>query len=500
MRQSGDGVAGGGPVGLLAALCGAVDALAAVSAGGLSVAQLQQALPALAGELDRLTGLRDALLAELDGRGGGSVPDRGPADKHSPGSIATVSWWRQAAGCGGPAAGAQLRTAGRLARLPRLAAAVVEGRVGHAQAVVLTRLLDRLGLGELLAAQDQLVVLGASRDPQWLAAWVREQIATYCEPDLDHAAARAAARRYLQLRDEHDGTVSGRFVLPSEQTEALHSVLAALSRRTGLHDERSAGQRRADSLLEVFELAARHGDLPDSGGRRTQVSYLLPAGWAGHLSPPPFTDTLGATLGPDRPAAGQTEGPAAGHSERDLRADQHTHTGNHTGGSTDADAHADAHVEAAAGPASPSPGRDQPSTGPWPGRSWCAKGAWSGPQTRAHLEAVLCDARLHRVLLDPDGQIRSLHTLTDTATPSQRAALAARDGGCAARGCSRPPGFCDAHHLTALAHAGPTTLANLVLLCRHHHRRWHLGQLHLDDLYVPWYQPPPAQLHVVAPG
>ncbi len=237
MGRSGDGVARGGPVGLLAALCGAVDALAAVSAGGLSVAQLQQALPALAGELDRLTGLRDALLAELDGRGGGSVPDRGPADEHSPGSIATVSWWRQAAGCGGPAAGAQLRTAGRLARLPRLAAAVVEDRVGHAQAVVLTRLLDRLGLDELLAAQDQLVVLGASRDPQWLAAWVREQIATYCEPDLDHAAARAAARRYLQLLDEHDGTVSGRFVLPSEQTEALHSVLAALSRRTGLHDE-----------------------------------------------------------------------------------------------------------------------------------------------------------------------------------------------------------------------------------------------------------------------
>ncbi len=170
------------------------------------------------------------------------------------------------------------------------------------------------------------------------------------------------------------------------------------------------------------------------------------------------------------PPAGQTEGPGAGHSERDLRADQHTNTCNHTGGSTDADAH----VDAAAGPGSPSPGRDQPSTGPWPGRSWCAKGAWSGPQTRAHLEAVLCDARLHRVLLDPDGQIRSLHTLTDTATPSQRAALAARDGGCAARGCSRPPGFCDAHHLTALAHAGPTTLAKLV-----HQQAAHEGGLAL---------------------
>jgi len=95
--------------------------------------------------------------------------------------------------------------------------------------------------------------------------------------------------------------------------------------------------------------------------------------------------------------------------------------------------------------------------------------------------------------------VKSLATLTDTATPSQRRALAARDGGCATRGCTRPPAFCDAHHLWSLSDGGPTVLGNLVLLCRRHHRLWHRGQLQLGDLYVPWYSPPP-QLHVVRDG
>ncbi|MCW2678712.1 MAG: putative endonuclease, partial [Frankiales bacterium] len=71
-------------------------------------------------------------------------------------------------------------------------------------------------------------------------------------------------------------------------------------------------------------------------------------------------------------------------------------------------------------------------------------------------------------------------------TKAQRRALAARDLGCAAIGCTRPPAMCDAHHLQARADGGPSTLHNLVLLCRRHHVLWHLGKLTLDDLHVPW--------------
>lgn len=64
------------------------------------------------------------------------------------------------------------------------------------------------------------------------------------------------------------------------------------------------------------------------------------------------------------------------------------------------------------------------------------------------------------------------------ATKAQRAALAVRDGnGCAHPGCTVPAWRCVAHHIRAWARGGPTDLANLVLLCRYHHRRVHLARL-----------------------
>ncbi|MEO6205647.1 MAG: HNH endonuclease signature motif containing protein, partial [Mycobacteriales bacterium] len=74
----------------------------------------------------------------------------------------------------------------------------------------------------------------------------------------------------------------------------------------------------------------------------------------------------------------------------------------------------------------------------------------------------------------------------------------ARDRGCIARGCTRPPAFCDAHHLRALAHGGPTTCDNMVLLCRRHHTAWHQGRITLADLQTPWLtipvpRPPPRE-------
>jgi HNH endonuclease len=50
-----------------------------------------------------------------------------------------------------------------------------------------------------------------------------------------------------------------------------------------------------------------------------------------------------------------------------------------------------------------------------------------------------------------------------------------RDGGCAVPGCDRPLAWCEAHHLRHWLHGGATDLANLVLLCRAHHRAVHEG-------------------------
>ncbi len=76
---------------------------------------------------------------------------------------------------------------------------------------------------------------------------MREPIATHCEPALEDQQRTAQSKRYLQTRDEHDGTIRGSFLLPSEDWESVATVLEPLARRNDLSDTRSAGQRRGSS-------------------------------------------------------------------------------------------------------------------------------------------------------------------------------------------------------------------------------------------------------------
>jgi hypothetical protein len=120
----------------------------------------------------------------------------------------------------------------------------------------------------------------------------------------------------------------------------------------------------------------------------------------------------------------------------------------------------------------------------------CATGAWTGPATKALVETLQCESRAERLTVEADGRIVSLEAFTDTVTRPQRRAVAARDRCCVAKGCTRPPAFCDVHHLRALADGGATEVDNLVLLCRRHHVMWHRGMLTLTDLRTPWLRLP----------
>jgi hypothetical protein len=68
---------------------------------------------------------------------------------------------------------------------------------------------------------------------------------------------------------------------------------------------------------------------------------------------------------------------------------------------------------------------------------------------------------------------------TRTIPPALRRALRARDSGCRFPGCENRR-FLDAHHVQHWARGGSTTLANLILLCRRHHRLLHEGGWQVD--------------------
>jgi hypothetical protein len=72
---------------------------------------------------------------------------------------------------------------------------------------------------------------------------------------------------------------------------------------------------------------------------------------------------------------------------------------------------------------------------------------------------------------DVDGQIIEIGARTRTISPALRRALQHRDGGCRFPGCGLR--IAEGHHIRHWAHGGPTTLSNLALLCRRHHRAVH---------------------------
>lgn len=86
-----------------------------------------------------------------------------------------------------------------------------------------------------------------------------------------------------------------------------------------------------------------------------------------------------------------------------------------------------------------------------------------------------CDASIARVITKGRSEPLEAGRRTPVVPASLRRAVVVRDGGCRFPGCDRPQGWCDAHHVQHWADGGPTSLSNLVLLCRPHHRLIHQG-------------------------
>ena len=87
---------------------------------------------------------------------------------------------------------------------------------------------------------------------------------------------------------------------------------------------------------------------------------------------------------------------------------------------------------------------------------------------------IACDSSLLRITEDEADNPLDIGRKTRAVPPAIRRALQARDGGCRFPGCGQRR-FVGAHHIRHWADGGNTSIDNLVLLCRHHHRLVHEG-------------------------
>jgi hypothetical protein len=86
-------------------------------------------------------------------------------------------------------------------------------------------------------------------------------------------------------------------------------------------------------------------------------------------------------------------------------------------------------------------------------------------------QRLACDASRVVMRHDTNGRVVEVGARTRTIPPALRRALQHRDHGCRFPGCGSR--FGEGHHVRHWAAGGPTTLSNLALLCRRHHRAVH---------------------------
>ena len=93
------------------------------------------------------------------------------------------------------------------------------------------------------------------------------------------------------------------------------------------------------------------------------------------------------------------------------------------------------------------------------------------PLARATTERLLCDASVVEVIEDARGAVLDVGRRRRTISTGLRRALWLRDRGCRFPACTNR--LVDGHHVVPWARGGPTTLGNLLSLCRRHHTYIH---------------------------
>jgi len=358
-----------------------------------------------------------------------------------------------------------------LSELAETADVLAAGRISTAHAKVITEFFAHLPDGvpaEALPECERYLLDAAITDnPVELArraAALRHMLEPIEDgiPDAENTA----------LNELFTATVGGRGLLKAdldtETMEMLHTALSALAkpqpREDGTPDRRSPARRRADAFTEVLRRYLNSGDGPVEGYERPHLSLLIRA--------------------EDLAAAGTAEDDADDNPDRtDL-----------------------GEPEPPSGAASARP-RPEPARGAYAamfGANPVAPGwmPWLGPLSAASARRITCDCELTAIIVNDNGAPLNLGRTQRLVSLQQRRALIARDHGCAFPGCGRPASWTEAHHILHWINGGATDLANLVLLCRAHHRT-----VHHDGWVIimgadqhPWFLPPAWMDSLRQPG
>ncbi|WP_435747529.1 DUF222 domain-containing protein [Nocardioides sp. SYSU DS0663] len=246
-------------------------------------------------ELTRLA----AQVAELELRVAAHAEEVGVEQQS--GATSTASWWAHQTQQDRRAAAGRVRLADALGRFHSVREALAAGRMNAEQARVVTRALDRLPDDldpEVLArAERHLVAEAADHDPRALAI-IGKHLLTVIAPEIGEAhdaralereEREARAKAWLTMCPDGQGSVRGKFQIPSLHAAMLSKMLLAFAapkhqaatkastdagEQQQVVERRPSPERMGDAFCELLERLPAE-DLPTLGGLNASVVVLI---------------------------------------------------------------------------------------------------------------------------------------------------------------------------------------------------------------------------------
>jgi Domain of unknown function (DUF222) len=187
------------------------------------------------------------------------------------GALSIVDWLKSNGKLSGGAAMERVAMARQLEKLPETAQAFQRGDLGYQHVAILTRTAEKVGTGALKKEEASLLQAAQTMDPGRFAS-----VARAFEFRVDQAAAltevnRAWSRRYLHLSEPKDGLVHLEGLLDAEGGAVVKTALDALMPAPKQDDDRTAGQRRADALVDLARRPLAGSKLGSTGGQRPHL-------------------------------------------------------------------------------------------------------------------------------------------------------------------------------------------------------------------------------------
>ena len=193
----------------------------------------------------------------------------------SDGFLGMVPWLRVNGKLSGAAAAERVDTARQLQALPRTEEALARGEIGYQHAVAMARTAEHVGAAQVRQAEATLLKAAESMDPGQFVT-----VAKNFEHQVDAEAVladanRAYQRRYLQIGEVTNGLVRLEGQLVPEAAAMLRTRLESFM-KPAKGDQRTAGQRAHDALVEVCRRAGGTGR-PESAGGGSRPSLIIRA-------------------------------------------------------------------------------------------------------------------------------------------------------------------------------------------------------------------------------